>query len=208
MSEFIEVITSQGFIQFLGTFGLGVVLALYFVLFYIPKKDKFWQGMYDELVKNYEQLRDNYFRLEEHLRSETRKCSPEQGTQLANLGFDRDLYKLYYIASEIIDGRRRESVGVFIAESIRDTNQVWSNFRSPFQNVPRIGDLYGIYTSNGESLKEQLEEMIKEDIPEEDKKNKIWDFLRTNTENMKSEFQEFLHKLKDAKEVTPYYAKS
>jgi len=208
MSTFIEIISSQGFIQLLSTFGLGVVLAVYFVFFYIPKKDKFWQTKYDELIKNYEKLRDNYARMLNAIEPETVKCTPEQGIKLADLGLDRDLYKLYFIASEIIDGRRRGGIGVFIAESIRSTSQVWSKFRSPFQNVPRIGDLYGVYTSNGESLKDQLEEMLKEDIPNDDKKDKIWEFLRMNTENMKREFQQFLDDLKDGKEVTPYYAKT
>lgn len=208
MPEFLKFMTSQDFIQFVSTFGLGVVLAVYFVFFYIPKKDKFWQTKYDELIKNYEQLRDNYTRLLNAIEPETVKCNPEQGTKLAELGLDRDLYKLYFIASEKIDGRRREGVGVFIAESIRSTNQVWSKFRSPFQNVPRIGDLYGVYTSNGEPLKDQLEEMINEDIPNDDKKDKIWEFLRINTENMKREFQKLLDDLKDGKEVTPYYSKA
>jgi hypothetical protein len=219
MTKFIEIISNQAFIEFLGTFGLAVLLVLYFVLRYIPKKDKewqkrydeliaFWEKKYDELLDNYTELSRNYQRLEEHLRPESRMCSKEQGTQLANLGLDRDLYKLQYYMSEKIDGRRREDVGTFIAESIRSTNEAWSKFKSPFQNVPRIGDLYGVYTNGGESLKVQLEEMFQEEIPEEDRKSKIWNLLLANTEKMKSEFQEFLHNLSNAKEVTPYYAKA
>ncbi len=217
MTKFLEIISNQSFIEFLGTYGLAVLLVLFFVFIYIPKKDKAWQKKYDELIafwqKKYEELADNYteltrdyHRIEENLFPETRKCSKEQGTQLANLGLDRDLYKLYYYTSEKLDGRRRESIGTFITESIRSTKAAWSEFASPFQNVPCIGDLYGVYANNGESLKVQLEEMLNEEIPEEDRKAKIWDLLLANTENMKTEFQEYLRKLSDSKEVTPYHS--
>lgn len=217
MTKFLEIISNQAFIEFLGTFGLAVLLVLYFVLIYIPKKDKvwhkkyddlitYWQQKYEELSSNYTELSRDYHRMEENLFPESRECSKDQGTQLANLGLDRDLYKLYYYMSEKIDGRRREGIGTFIAESIRETNQAWAKFKSPFRNVPRIGDLYGVYTNSGESLKAQLEEIFEEEISEEDRKAKIWDLLLANTENMKTEFQQYLSNLSNGKEVVPYHS--
>ncbi|MHC4535240.1 MAG: hypothetical protein ACYS6K_14925 [Planctomycetota bacterium] len=218
MSKFVDIISNQVFIEFISTFGLAVLLVLYFVLIYIPKKDKVWMKKiddefkfmmkkYDDLTDNYNELSRHYYGIEQHLLPETRMCSKEQGTQLTNLGLDRDLYKLYYYTSEKIDGRRREDIGTFIAESIRATNEAWAKFKSPFQNVPRVSDLYDVYTNGGESLKVQLEEILNEGIPEEEKKFKIWNKLFSNTENMKREFQDCLHRLSNGKEVTRYNAK-
>lgn len=216
MADFLKIITDARFVDFLSTFGLAVVLVLYFVLWRDPRQTKFWQARdqkqtqfwqerYDNLLKNYELLRDNYIRLEEDLRPESRICSNEQAKRLANLGLDRDLYKLFYYMCEKLDGRRRENIGVFIAESIRATNDAWSKFKSPFPRVPRFGDLYGIYTNNGESLKLLLEKILEDDIPDEEKKSKMWNLLFENTVNMKREFQEFIQCLDNGKEIRPYH---
>lgn len=202
-----SIIGDPRFITFLSTFGLAVLLVLYFVFVRDPKQAKFWQERYDKLADNYDNLSKNYIRLEEDLRPESRMCSDEQAVRLAELGLDRDLYKLYYFMCEKLDGRRLENVGTFMAESIRDTNDAWSKFKSPFLRVPRIGDLYGIYTNNGESLKVELEKIFQEDIPDEEKekkKAKLWNLLFQNTVNMKGDFQTFIQNLSNGKEVTPY----
>ena len=202
--NWIDIIGDPRFIDFLSTFGLAVVLVLYFVFVRDPKQAKFWQGRYDKLTDNYENLSKNYIRLEEDLRPESRMCSNEQAVRLAELGLDRDLYKLYYFMCEKLDGRRIEDVGTFMAESIIGTNDAWSKFKSPFPRVERIGDLYGNYTNNGESLKLELEKILKEDISNEEKKPNVWKLLFEDTVNMKGEFQGFIQSLGNGKEVRPY----
>lgn len=206
--NWINIIGDPRFINFLSTFGLAVVLVLYFVFVRDPKQAKFWQGRYDKLTDNYESLSKNYIRLEEDLRPESRMCSDEQAVRLAELGLDRDLYKLYYFMCEKLDSRRLENVGTFMAESIIGTNDAWSKFKTPFLRVPRIGDLYGIYTNNGESLKLKLNEILNEEIPNEEKKAKVWNLLFENTVNMKGEFQGFIQSLGNGKEVSPYHERA
>ena len=208
MAKFIEIITNQGFIHFFSTFGLAVVLVLYFIFVRDRAWEKFWRKRYDQLIGNYESLRDNYILLENDLRPESRRCSSEQAARLAELGLDRDLYKLYYYLCEKLDGRRLEDVGVYLAESIRDTNNAWSKFKSPFPRVPRISELYGAYSNNGESLKLQLDGILNEELPNEEKKAKLWNLLFGNTVNMKGEFQEFLQGLGNGKEVKPYHERA
>jgi len=201
---FLEIITNETFIQLLSTLGLAVVVVLYFVLVRDPKQAKCWRQRYDKLTENYDRLSENYIRLENDLRPESRMCREEQARNLVDLGLDRDLYKLYYYMCAKLDSRRLEDVCAFVEESISATNEAWSKFKSPFMKVPRIGDLYGIYTNSGESLKLELEEILKEKIPDEEKKAKVWNLLFTNTVNMKREFQELLQSLSNGKEVSPY----
>lgn len=211
MAKFIEIISNEVFLDFLSTFGLAVLLVLYFVFVRDPKQAKFWQERYDKLTDNYDNLSKNYIRLEEDLRPESRMCSDEQAIRLAELGLDRDLYKLYYFMCEKLDGRRLEDVGTFMAESIIGTNDAWSKFKSPFLRVPRIGDLYGIYTNSGESLKVELEKILQEDIPDEEKekkKAKFWNLLFQSAVNMKGEFQTFIQSLSNGKEVKPYHERA
>ena len=206
--NWITIIGDPRFINFISTFGLAVALVVYFVFVRDPKQAKFWHERYDKLTDNYENLSTNYIRLEEDLRPESRMCSDEQATRLADLGLDRDLYKLYYYMCEKLEGRRLEGIATFIAESIRDTNDAWSKFKSPFLRVPRIGDLYGIYTNNGESLKLKMEEILKEDIPTEEKKPRVLNLLFENAVNMKREFQGFTQSVADGKEVKPYHERA
>jgi len=213
--NWVNIIGDPRFINFLSTFGLAVVLVLYFVFVRDPKQAKFqqerdekqtqfWKGRYDNLLKNYELLSKNYIRLEEDLRPESRMCSKEQAIRLAELGLDRDLYKLYYFMCEKLDSRRHEDVGTFMAESIIGTNDAWAKFKSPFPRVERIGELYGNYTNNGESIKLELEKILEEDMPNEEKKPKVWKLLFEDTVNMKGEFHGFIQSLGDGKEVSPY----
>lgn len=213
--NWMDIIVDPRFIDLLSTFGLAVVLVLYFVFWRDPRQAKFrrerdekqntfWKDRYDNLLQNYELLSKNYIRLEEDLRPESRRCSDEQAIRLAELGLDRDLYKLYYFMCEKLDGRRHEDIGTFMAESIIGTNNAWSQFKSPFPRVERIGDLYGNYTKNGESLKQELEKILEEDIPNEERKPKVWKLLFEDTVNMKGEFHGFIQSLNDGKEVSPY----
>ena len=200
----IDIITDPRFIKLLSTYGLAVVRVLYIFFWRDPKRDKYWRERYDELVGNYNSLSKSYDIIESNLIPEKREISHEQAKGLANIGLDRDLYKLYYFMRGKLEDRRPESMGTFIAESIRDTNDVWSNFVSPFPNVERIGDLFAIYTNSGESLRLKLEEVLQEDIPIEKKESKILNLLFENTENMKTEFQGLIKRLDEHKEVKPY----
>jgi hypothetical protein len=202
---FYEIISNEAVTHFLSTFGLAVLLVLYFVLWRDPRQAKYWRERYDKLIENYNSLSKNYNHLEENLRPESRMCSPDQARNLAELGLDRDLYKLYYYMCEKVDGRRPESIATFIAESIRHTNDVWLKFKSPFLRVPHIGDLYGIYTNNGESLKQELEKIFEEKSPNEEKKLKLLNLLFENTVNMKNEFQKFIQNLSKGIEISPYH---
>jgi hypothetical protein len=197
--------TSDVIIEIISTFGLAVLLVLYFVFIRDPKKDKFWQNRYDKLIDGYDHLKDNYIRLENDLRPESRIISDEQAINIADLGLDRDLYKLYYYMCEKIEGRRREGINFFIEDSIRITNIVWSKFKSPFPMVSQIGDLYGIYSSQEKSLEQKLEEIFNNDkLSNDDKKKLIWNKLIEDTKNMKKEFQEFIRKLREGREVVPF----
>ena len=57
---FIKLISDQGFLNFLGTFGLAVVLVTYFVFIRDPRRDKFWQEKYDMLLQDYNGLNTTY----------------------------------------------------------------------------------------------------------------------------------------------------
>lgn len=213
--SFLDIISSQGFIHILTTFGLAVVLVLYYVVKIEPRRTAFWQDQYNALItdwqekyniliEEYDRLAKNYIKLEEDLHAESRECSIGQTTKLAFLGLDRDLYKLYYYMCGKLDRIRVENIGTFITESVRDTNETWEQFKSSFPRVERIGNLYAVYTNSGESLNVRLEEILSEEIPDEEKKSKIWSLLYHNTVEMKKQFQAFIQDLKSGKEVKPY----
>ena len=161
-------------------------------------------NQYEILKEIYEDLKENYVKMEHDLRPEKRSKSQIQ--KLAYLGLDRDLYKLYYHVCTKLEGRRIENISTFIADSIRDTNETWSNFRSPFPKVPRIGDLYGYYKNNGGNLEIQLEEIMNSDETEQEKKDRIWNKLLGDVVKMKREFDEYLHKLdvEEGESITEY----
>ena len=204
----IDIIGDPRFVNFLSTFGLAVVLVLYFVFVRDPKQAGYWQERYKKLIDNYDILSETYTRLREDLKPETRKCTSDQAKRLASIGLDRDLYKLYYYMCGKLEDKRPESIATFITESIRDTNDVWSEFISPFPRVEHIGDLYEIYTKNGESLKQKLEEIVQENIPTEKKKSQVLNLLFENTENMKTDFQGFIKDLAKGKEIKPYHERA
>ncbi|WP_392475942.1 DUF4047 domain-containing protein [Nostoc sp. C110] len=252
LQTFIDFLGNQAFINFISTFGLAVLLVIYFVLIRDPSREKetkkrednrdsYWQKKYDELSKNYgdlntnyhdleqtlnkfwtkqyeklenefdglnkiyQELENNYQKLENDLRPETRKITPPQSNKLSQIGLDRDLYKLYYYACEKIDGRRAEDMNYFIEEVIRDTNTTWSEFVSPFPNIPRIGQLYDIYTNNGNKLKIELEAIIGSDkLDNQVKKDQVLAKLMNNTVRMKSEFDNFVQRLTDGMQVKAF----
>ena len=214
-------------IEIITTFGLSVLLVLYFVFFYLPKRNKIseskynelsksftelsksyvslWEGKYNDLTNNFDELSESYIRLEKNLQPESRMCSYEQAIKLADIGLDRDLYKLYYYMCEKIEGRRREEISFFIEDSIRITNSVWSKFKSPFPKVPHIGDLYGVYSTQENSLEEKLKGIFNtEKLDNDQKKEKIWNYLVNDTKNMKREFDKFILKLKGGHEIISY----
>lgn len=201
---YIDIITDPTFLKLLSTYGLAVVLVLYIFFWRDPRRDKYWRERYDKLVENYNSLSKSYDIVESNLIPERREISRDQAKGLANIGLDRDLYKLYFFMRGKLEDKRPESMATFIAESIRDTNDVWSRFVSPFPNVVHIGDLFAIYTNSGESLKLKLEEVLQADIPIEKKESEILKLLFENTENMKTEFQGFIKQLDEHKEVKPY----
>ena len=106
--------------------------------------------------------------------------------------------------AEKIDARRQESVEIFIQESIRETNESWSKFTSPFLKVPHISDLYKIYKSNGEALREELESVIATDRTDQEKKDEIYNILLIRCNRQRKEMDENLTKLQQGTEVTEY----
>ena len=188
----------------MSTFGLAVVLVLYFIFWRDPKREKEWRKRYDKLVEDYNSLSSSYSCIERNLVPESREVSHDQAVKLAELGMDRDLYKLYFYLCEKIDGKRPESISTFIAESIGDTNKVWAKFTSPFPRVPCISDLYEIYLNKGGNLKLELDEIIEANIASEEKKTQILHSLFDRLVDMKGEFQTYIKNLSDGKEVTPY----
>jgi hypothetical protein len=204
MNFFTELLANQSFLNFLGTFGLAVVLVIYFVFFRDRKRDEYFQKKYDLLEEDYKHLSDTYIRLESDLRPESRMCSNDQISRIAHLGLDRDLYKLFFFLAQKIDGRRQENVEVFIQESIRETNETWSKFTSPFPKVPYISNLYKIYKFNGEKFQNELESIIASDRPDQEKKDEIYNILLGRCNRQKQEMDENLIKLKQGSEVNEY----
>ena len=121
MDQFLQLIGNSQFIQFLSTFGLAVLLVLWFVFVRDPKREKFFRTQYEQVLvdyrKRYEQLSNNYkqlskscTKLAEDLQPDTRKMSPEQANALACIGLDRDLYKLFYYTCEKLEERDQQDV--------------------------------------------------------------------------------------------------
>jgi hypothetical protein len=200
---FLDLIGSPQFIHFISTFGLAVVIVIYFVFFRDPKQAKYWQNKYDELSDNYRKLGETYRDLESTLRPETRKLSDEQANTLCNIAIDRDLYKLFHLICKRIDGVETQDISLFLQESIIDTTGTWAKFKSPFPQAPCIADLYTVYSNNGAHLKTELEEIMEGDQTEEEKKQAVWNKLCENTLNMKREFSDNLRKLREGKAVEP-----
>lgn len=172
------------------------------------KLEQQYQQEYDKLCQSYEDLKGAYDRLEHDLKPETRRLSGEQASKLAELGLDRDLYKLYYYISEKLEGNRKEDLEYFIADSVRDTNQVWLKFISPFPGVPHIGNLYGVYKNHGGSLKADLAEILSnEEMSTDEKRLAVWKKLLNDTLNMKREFDSFLEMQRQHREVHEYQDK-
>ncbi|MCU7918725.1 MAG: hypothetical protein KZQ95_10255 [Candidatus Thiodiazotropha sp. (ex Epidulcina cf. delphinae)] len=201
MSVITDLFGNQSFINFLSTFGLAVVLVIYFVFFRDRKRDEYFQSKYDLLEKDYRSLSDTYDRLENDLRPETRMCTDEQVARLAYLGLDRDLYKLHYYLSQKIDGRRQENIEYFIQDTIRATNESWFKFTTLFPKVPHITNLYPIYKLNGMTLKHELENIMQSDIPDQEKKDEIYNILAAHCVRQKQEMDENLNKHKQGSEV-------
>ncbi len=197
--------TNELIIEIISTYGLAVLLVLYFVFIREPKKEKFWENQYSKLAENYEELSNNYRKLEESLKPHSRMCSIEQARNLADIGLDRDLYKLYYRMCEKIEGRSRDTIRSFIDDSIRITRNVWSKFKSPFIKVPYIGDLYGVYSIKDKNLEDNLQEIYDNDkLTNDEKKTNIWTKLRQDTIDMKNDFDGFLSKLEMGGEIISY----
>lgn len=235
MPDFLALVQSPAFISFLSTFGLAVVLVLYFVIYRDPKQARFWQKKYDDLSESYSQLSENYNTVTDHLDSfwkdqttslnqnfeglkeayqrlesdldpKSRVMSEEQARSLCHVGLDRDLYKLYYYVQRRVMGKENTEIALILHDTIIDTNKTWSSFTSPFPLVPRISDLFSVYTNAGGQLSEGLEATLREEGTEEEKVEKAWNTLLNNTINMKREFDDNLEKLRSQRldVVRPY----
>jgi hypothetical protein len=160
---------------------------------------------YDNLCQNYSELKEAYDRLEHDLKPETRQLSPDQASKIADVGLDRDLYKLYYYIREMLDGRKDEDIEFFVNDTIQLTNRLWQKFISPFPRVPCISNLYGVYSNHGTTMRRQLESILNdEQMSTEEKRVAVWKRLVKDTQNMKREFDDFLVAHSRHREVLPY----
>jgi hypothetical protein len=160
---------------------------------------------YDNLCQNYSELREAYDRLEHDLKPETRQLSLEQASRIADVGLDRDLYKLYYYSREMLDGRKDEDIEFFVNDTIQLTNRLWQKFISPFPRVPCISNLYGVYSNHGTTMRQQLESILSdEQMSPDEKRVAVWRRLLKDTQNMKREFDDFLTDHSRNREVLPY----
>lgn len=271
---FLQLISDDAFKAFLGTFGLAVLLVLYFTFYRDPKRERDWQvknnkllndlqTKYDQLMKDYvsinnklvsnlqtkyDQLMENYnsisqilndlqthadqlwesqceeirkqnrelrnaitdlnnsySMLENDLRPHTRVISKEQASALANLGLDRDLYKLSYYMREKILGKKDADISTFVRDSILSTNQLWNMFVSPFPKHKNISELYDIYSMNGRPIEIELERIMNNNKLKDDERiTQIWKLLLSSTVEMKIHFDGALKKLKTGDEIKQY----
>ena len=188
----------------IGTYGLAVVIVVYFIFYRDPKNYRYFQVKYDDLNDNYTKLKDCLTELEKDFNPESRSISTEQARVLCHIALDRDLYKLYFYVVRKLDGYYPEKVNNIVSSSILDTNQTWSKFISPFKKVPRISDLYGIYRNEGSKLVEYIEGILNSDEEIEDKKKLLWDKFCQDTITMKREFEENLDRLRKYDPVLPF----
>ena len=167
---------------------------------------KIYKAEYDKLDASYKELNNaflklekDYQQLETDIHPETRRISVEQARHLAFIGLDRDLYKLHYLMSKKIQSNGNEKIENFVRESIRYTNDTWNHFRSPFPRGKYIGNLYEIYSNQGVTLKEQLEELFNKEMESNDDKiTELWDMLLKNTLDQKEEFDKHLKRYKES----------
>jgi hypothetical protein len=238
MDALIRLLEHPAFISFIATYGLATVIVIYIIFFRDPRryekltkryeillKDhhnliedfnkleealrKQYKDEFDNLCESYKKLREAYDKLQHDMQPETRPLSNTQAIEIAELGLDRDLYKLYYYTRQKLEGKTDESLDNFMAQSIMDTNKVWEHFISPFPKVPCIGKLYGVYKNQGGKLKKELEETLHDNNKEDDaKKVEIWDRLLKNTIAMKREFRRNIETLETGGEVNEYQEKT
>ncbi len=101
--------------------------------------------------------------------------------------------------SKKIQSNGNEKIENFVRESIRYTNDTWNHFRSPFPRGKYIGNLYEIYSNQGVTLKEQLEELFNKEMESNDDKiTELWDMLLKNTLDQKEEFDKHLKRYKES----------
>jgi hypothetical protein len=258
MQTFIDLISSQGFITFISTFGLAVLMVLYFIFVRDPRRERYWQSKYDEavtdrksqheqLVAKYEEsasllgevqtelrelqtaankiwtqqcnaireenqgliaqireLTQTYKEFENDLKPGTRIISDDQAVALADLGLDRDLYKLMYYLREKLEGRRTDDLKFFINDSLLDTSRKWERFIAPFAKYPHIGELYPSYETGGYEIENKLNQLLEDQQSKEEAMQRIWSLLVNETVNMKRHFTKMISNADKEEEVFEY----
>lgn len=198
MNTTIAIINNPAFTSFISTFGLATLLVLYFIFIRDPKRDKMWGARYDNLIDEdinrydhlleaYNELSQNYQRLEEDLRPHRQAITIVQAEKLCDIALDRDLYKLYVLCCRIIDGDKNLKLESIITESVVNTNTVWGYFTSPFPQILHINELFEVYSTQGSTLKGKLKQIIEN--PKDTTKSDLWDFLFNNELAMSEKFR-------------------
>ncbi len=100
VSNILDIISNQGFINFISTFGLAALIVVFFVFFRDPKRDKYWREKYDRLVKSYSDLSDTYDKLELKLNDFWNKQCEELQSEHEELKRNYNQLKEAYIRLE------------------------------------------------------------------------------------------------------------
>lgn len=210
--------------DFISTFGLSVLLVLYFVFYRDPRhwnrlnrryKELYakYSDEYRTLSSSYETLKDAHEKLKrtfEELSTNVRpgivKMDESQAKKLHDLAVDRDLYKLFFRICEKLNRSSLKGVKIFLQETINDTNETWGLFPPPFHNpeIRSLTDLYGMYINKGADLRIKLNEILNSTASELEKKEAAFNLLLNNATNMKTSFQENLSRHRQGINVEQY----
>ena len=87
----------------------------------------------------------------------------EQTETLCDIGLDRDRYKLHYYLSQTVEGVQHYRFDYFLAHTIWNTKKVWSKFDGAFPEKDPVSNLYEPYATDGEALKQRLDDIMKND---------------------------------------------
>ena len=149
--------------KIIGTYGLSVVLVVYYV-FFLRKKE---MDKYSELANKFGDLNRSYIQLRNDLKPNKRIISIDQTRSVGELGLDRDYYKLYKRMIELCEKWEADNsvnaeirIENYMVESIIDTIKSWEHFTTP------IGSLKKHFTdtkTDGEELGEILCNLVKSD---------------------------------------------
>jgi hypothetical protein len=223
-NSWLTTIVNSDVKDFISTFGLSVLLVLYFVLYRDPRHWNRLNKRYKELYANYsdeyrnlsgsyetlkevhEKLKRTFEELSTNVRPGIVKMDESQSKKLHDLAVDRDLYKLYFRICERLERSNRKGIRIFLQETINDTNETWDLFPPPFHNpeIRSIRDLYGMYINKGTDLRVKLNEILNSTASESEKKETAFNLLLNNATNMKTSFQENLSRHRQGENVEQY----